>query len=159
MVNPPTPNSPKGWRFNSRSGEPDVKPRQRQARMLELIERAGEVTVDALAADFDVSAETIRRDLASLAENGSVQKVHGGARRMRLHAEGTFDQRMDEAAPEKAEIGRKLAQVITPGDTCFIDTGSTTLACAQALSGTADLTVRFGSRRPWRAAPARPGSI
>lgn len=112
-----------------------------------MIEREDEVTVDALAADFGVSAETVRRDLALLAENGAVQRVHGGARRLRLHAEGTFEQRMNEAAAEKAEIARKLAQVIIPGDTCFIDTGSTTLACAQALSGIGGLTIITNSVR------------
>src|SRR5690606_15540905 len=76
-------------------GNLGLKPKQRQTRVLDIIEREGEVTVDALAADFAVSAETVRRDLAVLAEEGLVQKVHGGARRLRLHAEGTFDERMD----------------------------------------------------------------
>jgi DeoR family glycerol-3-phosphate regulon repressor len=124
-----------------------VKPKQRQARIVELIERDGEVTVDALAADFQVSPETIRRDLARLAESGALQKIHGGARRMRLHAEGTFDERMDEAAAEKAEIARKLARIVTPGATCFIDTGSTTLTCAHALCEIADLTIVTNSVR------------
>jgi DeoR family glycerol-3-phosphate regulon repressor len=124
-----------------------LKPKQRQARVLDVIEREGEVTVDALAADFGVSAETVRRDLALLAESGAVLKVHGGARRMRLYAEGTFDQRMDEAAAEKAEIARKVAKVVAPRDTCFIDTGSTTLACAHALSEIDELTVVTNSVR------------
>lgn len=115
--------------------------------MLEVIEREGEVTVDALAEDFGVSPETVRRDLALLAENGAVQKVHGGARRMRMHAEGTFDQRMGEGAAEKAEIARKLAKFIGPRDTCFIDTGSTTLACAHALCEIEDLTIVTNSVR------------
>lgn len=115
--------------------------------MLEIVEREGEVTVDTLAADFAVSPETVRRDLALLAEEGAVQKVHGGARRMRLHAEGTFDERMDEATVGKAAIARKLEQLVKPGDTCLMDTGSTTLACAHALSATAGLTVVTNSVR------------
>lgn len=124
-----------------------MKPQQRRTRVLDIIEREGEVTVDTLASDFGVSAETIRRDLAVLVEEGSVQKVHGGARRMRLHAEGTFDERMDEAAAGKNEIARKLAQIVKPGDTCLIDTGSTTLACAHALTSTTGLTIVTNSVR------------
>lgn len=124
-----------------------MKPKQRRARILDLIEREGGVTVDSLASDFDVSPETIRRDLARLAEDGAVQKVHGGARRLRMRAEGTFDERMIEAAPEKAEIARKVGQVVASGDTCFIDTGSTTLACAQTLSEIPDLTIVTNSVR------------
>lgn len=130
-----------------RIGDVGLKPRERQARIAELVERDGEVTVDALAESFGVSAETIRRDLAHLAEIGEVQKIHGGARRARLHTEDTFDDRMKEAASEKAEIAQKLVQIIKSGDVCFIDTGSTTLSCAHVLSGTPDLTVVTNSAR------------
>jgi DeoR family glycerol-3-phosphate regulon repressor len=124
-----------------------VKPKARQARIVELIDRDGEVTVDALAESFRVSPETVRRDLALLAESGAVQKIHGGARRARLHAEGTFDERMGEASAEKTAIARKLADLIAAGDTFFIDTGSTTLSCAHALAEIADLTVVTNSVR------------
>lgn len=124
-----------------------MKPRRRQAGIIELVERDGEVTVDGLADEFQVSAETIRRDLALLAETGMLLKVHGGARRVRMIAEGSFDERMNEAAAGKAEIARKLAQIIRPGDAFFIDTGSTTLACAQRLSETPELTVVTNSVR------------
>lgn len=147
MVNGVKPDFSKVGRWRADAGDNGLKPKQRQARVLDVIEREGEVTVDELAADFGVSQETVRRDLALLAENGAVQKVHGGARRMRLQAEGTFDQRMDEAASEKAEIARKLAKVIAPRDTCFIDTGSTTLACAHALSEIEELTIVTNSVR------------
>jgi DeoR family glycerol-3-phosphate regulon repressor len=54
---------------------------------------------------------------------------------------------MDEAAAEKAEIARKLAQVIKTGDICFIDTGSTTLSCAHALCETPGVTAVTNSAR------------
>jgi len=124
-----------------------MKPRQRQSRILEVVARDGEATVDALAVEFDVSAETIRRDLAQLATSGALQKVHGGARRLRLHAEGSFQERMSEDAAAKEIIAQKLAQVIQPGDTLFMDTGTTTLFCAEALAGVAELTVITNSIR------------
>lgn len=124
-----------------------VKPKERQGEILALVERDGATTVDQLAAVFEVSAETIRRDLAQLAETGVLQKVHGGARRLRLQAEGSFDDRMSDQAEGKLRIAAKLRQVVEPGDTCFIDTGTTTLACAQALAQVADLTVITNSAR------------
>jgi DeoR family glycerol-3-phosphate regulon repressor len=124
-----------------------VKPKQRQSKIIDLMARDGEATVEALAAAFDVSAETIRRDLAQLAADGALQKVHGGARRLRLHAEGSFQERMNEDAEAKAAIGRKLAAVIEPGDTLFIDTGTTTLACAAELARVGGLTVITNSLR------------
>ena len=99
------------------------------------------MSVPDLATHFGVSAETIRRDLAHLAETGALQKVHGGARRIRLHVESSFEERMSEQAAEKAIIAQKLRSLISPGDTCFIDTGTTTLACAKALADVQDITV------------------
>jgi len=118
-----------------------VKPGDRQAEILACVERDGEVSVPELAERFRVSAETIRRDLAQLAATGALQKVHGGARRLRLQAEGSFEERMSEQSAEKALIARKLRGLISPGDTVFIDIGTTTLACAKALADVQRLTV------------------
>lgn len=124
-----------------------MRPQDRQSQIIDRVARDGEASVEALALAFDVSVETIRRDLAALAARGALQKVHGGARRMRLHAEGSFDQRMAEAAEAKGAIAAAVAGIVTPGETCFIDTGTTTLACAQALAATPDLTVITNSHR------------
>lgn len=124
-----------------------MKPQQRQSRIMDVVAREGGATVDALAEEFGVSAETIRRDLAHLATSGALQKVHGGARRLRLHAEGSFLERMGEDATAKQVIARKLAALVEPGDTLFIDTGTTTLFCAEALADVERLTVITNSVR------------
>ncbi len=100
-----------------------------------------------LAARFDVSTETIRRDLGTLAERGRVQKVHGGARRSFLIAEPSHGEREVASAEEKLQIGRRLAAGIAPGETLFIDTGSTTLAAAEPLAAVPGLTVITNSCR------------
>ena len=124
-----------------------MKPKQRQSQIAAIIGRDGQVSVDALAARFDVSTETIRRDLGQLAEAGVVQKVHGGAKRPRLQSESSFQQRMTENAEGKRAIAGKLLGVVERGDTLFIDTGSTTLACAEELAPTGGMTVITNSLR------------
>lgn len=111
-----------------------MKPRDRRAMIAELVGHEGRMSVDDLAARFAVSTETIRRDLGQLAEDGVVQKVHGGAKRPRLHAEGSFQERMTEDAEAKRAIALKLHDVLQAGDTIFMDTGSTTLICAEAMA-------------------------
>jgi DeoR family glycerol-3-phosphate regulon repressor len=118
-----------------------MKPEERQQRIRELIRQRGETRVDELAATFAVSAETIRRDLARLARDGVIQKVHGGARPLRVFSEGSRVERAAEGAEAKARIGRRLAEIVEPGETLFMDSGTTTVACAEALSGTDNLTV------------------
>lgn len=124
-----------------------MKPGDRQARILDIVRRDGEVSVESLAALFSVSLETVRRDLQRLASTGALHKVQGGARRIRLTSEGSYGERMVDHAGAKAEIGRKLAAVIEDGDTLFMDTGTTTLACAAALGSRERLTVITNSLR------------
>ncbi|SFB73209.1 DeoR/GlpR family DNA-binding transcription regulator [Tropicimonas isoalkanivorans] len=118
-----------------------MKPKDRQAKILEIVSRTGEVSVETLAGTFDISLETVRRDLESLASTGALHKVRGGARRIKLMTEGSYRERMVEHAEAKAEIGRKLCELVEDGDTIFMDTGTTTLACADALAARSGLTV------------------
>jgi DeoR/GlpR family transcriptional regulator of sugar metabolism len=118
-----------------------MKPTARQARIADKISTDGTATVEALAAVFDVSLETIRRDLGLLARAGLVTKVHGGAARPRLTVEASFQQRMAENAAAKARIAQKLVAAVPPGATLFMDTGSTTLAAAEALAPRGGLRV------------------
>lgn len=125
----------------------DMNPAQRRMQISELIASRGEVSVEALARSFRVSPETIRRDLTRLAAEGMVQKIHGGARRPRMRDEGSYSDRMARDVAAKITIAQKLATVISPGDTIFMDTGSTTLICAEALRATPGLTVITNSLR------------
>lgn len=124
------------------------RPRDRQAQIAELIRRQSAVTVEELAERFRASHETIRRDLGALADAGIVRKVHGGAKLPRARTgEGPFDQRMTENAAAKRVIALKAAALVEPGQTVFIDTGSTTLMCAEALAKIGGLTVITNSTR------------
>lgn len=124
-----------------------MKPHERQSQIEAMIRREGEVSVEALAQRFDVSPETVRRDLGQLAERGRVQKVHGGARRPRLIQEPSHTQRETTATEAKAAIGRRLASALEAGETVFVDTGSTTLAAAESLAGVPNLTIITNSCR------------
>lgn len=124
-----------------------MKPHERQPQIEAIIRRDGEVSVETLAARFDVSTETIRRDLGTLADLGRVEKIHGGARRARLIRESSHDLRETTAIAAKTAIGRRLAQAVQPGETLFIDTGSTTLAAAEPLAAIPGLTIITNSCR------------
>jgi len=124
-----------------------LRPAVRQAKISELVAKRGEATVESLSDAFDTSAETIRRDLTVLAEAGQLRKVHGGARSFEPRGEGEFDARLRRNALAKRQIAEKLADLITPHMTLFLDTGSTTLICAQVLARIKNLTVITNSTR------------
>ena len=121
--------------------EASVKIKLRRAKIVEIIRKKKRATVDELAALLDISRETIRRDLAGLANSGKIQKIHGGATLPRAFGEGSFQQRMSDNAEAKARIAVAASRLFFAGETMFIDTGSTTLYFAEKLSGVSELTI------------------
>lgn len=105
----------------------------RQNEILDLARIEGRVLVENLAQRFDVTLQTIRRDLGELAEQGLLDRVHGGAvpragvvnlgyeSRRRLHAEA------------KAAIAAACAAAIPDNSSLILNLGTTTEAVAQAL--------------------------
>lgn len=124
-----------------------IRPGIRQASIAEFVSKRGEASVDLLAEKFDTSSETIRRDLTVLADAEQVRKVHGGARAIASHGEGDFDARMRRNTLAKHLIAEKMAKLVKPRQTLFIDTGSTTLICAEALAKIKNLTIITNSTR------------
>lgn len=125
----------------------NIKPSIRQARIVELVSQQSAVTVEGLAADFNISPETIRRDLSILADAGQIRKVHGGARAAQLQEEGPFKDRMNKNTLAKRVIAEKVARLVSPRQTIFLDTGSTTLICAEVLARIDGLKVITNSCR------------
>ncbi|AOF93439.1 DeoR/GlpR family DNA-binding transcription regulator [Sinorhizobium sp. RAC02] len=108
--------------------------------------------MDQLAEELTVSRETIRRDLVGLDELGRIQKFHGGAKLRSIAAtemggEGPFAARMAENLPAKRQIAKAAASLLSPGDSLFIDTGTTTVLFAEAIAGLSGLTVITNSIR------------
>ncbi|MGI9311377.1 MAG: DeoR/GlpR family DNA-binding transcription regulator [bacterium] len=118
-----------------------MRPLDRQARIIDFVRREGRVSVDDLATRFRSSPETIRRDLGILSKSGKIHKIHGGAMPPRLFGEGLLKQRMLENVAAKRYIAQQAREIISQGETLFIDTGSTTLYFAEELAGIDDLTV------------------
>lgn len=129
-----------------------MRPHERHEEIIRLVTRRGEVGVDQLAEELGVSRETIRRDLVGLDELGRLQKFHGGAKLRSVAAteiggEGPFAARMAENLAAKRQIAKAAASLLSPGDSLFIDTGTTTVLFAEAVAGLSGLTVITNSTR------------
>ncbi|MGX1490867.1 DeoR/GlpR family DNA-binding transcription regulator [Streptomyces tendae] len=115
---------------------------ERQQAILRLARDGGRVDVLSLAEEFQVTAETIRRDLKALDRAGLVRRVHGGAIPAgRLDFEPDLTERESTAADEKDRIAKAaLAELPTDG-TVILDAGTTVARLAAALPLEASLTV------------------
>ena len=115
---------------------------ERQQRLLRFIEQRQRITVNQIRDEFVVSLATARRDLVTLAEQGKVKRVHGGAIAIRHAApEPPVLQRTAEQADDKSRIGRAAADLIADGETVFLGSGTTVLEVARNLHGRKNLTV------------------
>lgn len=123
-----------------------MRPDARRERIVQIVRERERVTVDALAEVLGTSRETIRRDLTDLAERGRIRKIHGGAtltelRHLGPDIEGPFHARLLENIDAKRAIARRAVRLFEPGETMFVDTGTTTLLFAEELAEASGLTI------------------
>jgi DeoR family transcriptional regulator, glycerol-3-phosphate regulon repressor len=109
----------------------NVSPRQQQ--ILALARQSGSVTVDDLALRFEVTPQTIRKDLNELCDARLLARTHGGAMLSSGVENVAYEARRQLAADEKVIIGRHAAQLIPNNCSLFINIGTTTEEVARAL--------------------------
>ncbi|MED4224370.1 DeoR/GlpR family DNA-binding transcription regulator [Neobacillus cucumis] len=83
-------------------------------------------SLDELVSVFDVSKNTIRRDVQTLVERGDLKKVYGGVSVIHKKLE-SFQDRKTRNQEQKASIVKKAANFVKDGDIIFIDSGTTTI--------------------------------
>mgnify|MGYP000943511380 CR=1 FL=1 len=108
-----------------------MKQAQRHQEILELLSQCGFATTEDLVAHFDVSPQTIRRDLNELAELEKIQRHHGGASLPSFGNTGSGCTWKVAQQEEKSRIAREIACRIPDGASLFINTGSTVEADAE----------------------------
>jgi len=128
-----------------------VPPIDRHDRILALLALSGELSVDGLADELGVSRETVRRDLAYMDAEGKLRRFHGGARAIAaapaMEKEWPFLQRMAQNAAAKRRVAEAAGRLFQAEDSLFIDTGSTTVAFAEALVAVPSLVTITNSPR------------
>jgi DeoR family transcriptional regulator, glycerol-3-phosphate regulon repressor len=113
----------------------------RQTEILDLARSDGRVVVEDLASRFDVTLQTIRRDLTELADAGHLDRVHGGAVPRTGVTNLGYEQRrrMNDAA--KTAIARACAAQIPNNCSIIINLGTSTEAVARELLQHTNITV------------------
>jgi DeoR/GlpR family transcriptional regulator of sugar metabolism len=117
----------------------------RQAEIVDALQDGGFQSVRDLAERFDVTASTIRRDLEQLEAMDLVKRTHGGAIPVK-QSETPHHFKEELHRPEKAAIGRAMAERVLEGQTILLDGGTTTLEVARHLENQR-LTVVTGDLR------------
>jgi DeoR family fructose operon transcriptional repressor len=114
---------------------------ERRQEIALLVRRDGRGDVTELAERFEVTPETIRRDLTDLERRNVLRRVHGGAIPIeRFRAEPAVDEKAASMAAEKQRIAAAALVFVPAHGTVIVDAGTTTLALAKVFPDR-DLTV------------------
>ncbi|MDN3697121.1 MULTISPECIES: DeoR/GlpR family transcriptional regulator [Vibrio] len=110
-----------------------MKAVKRHQEIIELVQTHGFVSTDDLVERFNVSPQTIRRDLNELADDNKLRRNHGGATLASSSENSSYQSRQVSLQPEKEKVAAALVKHIPNCATLFIDIGTTPEAIARAL--------------------------
>lgn len=114
---------------------------ERQAQIVELLSNNGTMKAVDLAELFQVSRETIRRDLIALSETGAIKKMFGSVIPVNDFSVRPVDSRLHDFPEEKLSVCKKALEYLPENGVIFLDTGSTVLCLSSLLRQMSGFTI------------------
>lgn len=111
----------------------------------DLLLESESVSIDKLCEVFEVSKNTIRRDVAELEKQGFINKVYGGVTLTRNNAPEPFALREIKHQAQKKQIAALASVLVDDGDVIYIDSGTTTMHMIPYLAEKKNLTILTAS--------------
>lgn len=115
------------------------------------------VSLDTLCQVFDISKNTVRRDVSELVARTDIRKIYGGVSIQQTSLPPPFVERAAINQEAKMEIGRMAARLVADGDIIYIDSGTTTCNMVDFLQGRQNVTILTNSLDVINRAAANPG--
>lgn len=131
-------------------------PAHRRSALVDFVTERGQVAVGEVAEEFNVSIDTIRRDLDQLDSDGLVIRTHGGAVSKSAAPVGDrrLDLRMRLHTEQKDVIGALAARLVQDDSVVMLNGGTTTLAVMRHLRDKRGLTIATNNLRAPAELPA-----
>lgn len=115
------------------------------------------VSLDTLCQVFDISKNTVRRDVNELVARTDIRKIYGGVSIQQTNLPPPFVERAAMNQEAKVEIGRMAARHVEDGDVIYIDSGTTTCTMVDFLQGRQNVTILTHSLDVINRAATNPG--
>lgn len=117
-------------------------PLERKQEILKIITKDKSVKVNVLSEMFDVTEETIRRDLEKLEKENFVKRTYGGAVVLdNVSEETSFTERAQEHMDEKRHLAKYVSEFIKDGDTIMMDSSTTALEVLRRIDPELSVTI------------------
>jgi DeoR/GlpR family transcriptional regulator of sugar metabolism len=121
---------------------------ERRNEIVKLIDGQGTATNTELMRRFDISIETVRRDLAHLEKQGLIERVYGGAVKKKYRKiEPKYDSREQKNLAEKEAIAKEAIKLIESSSAVYFDIGTTVAAVAERVEENLNITAVTNSLR------------
>lgn len=115
---------------------------ERRNAILAKLSLEGKVIVSELSLEFDVTEETIRRDLEKLDKEGLARKTYGGAvLNHNLNADLPYNVRKRSNVEQKEMIAEKISKMIHDGDYIMLDSSSTAIYVTKYIKNLKNITL------------------
>ena len=122
-----------------------MKVAKREQMIISLLESRGEISVNDLSEMLDISVSTLRKQLASMQESGLVIRTYGGVMSVNRVPDETFDNKMHKNISEKRRISEKARELIVPGTSIALGSGTTVYGLSNLMDDIAHCTVYTNS--------------
>ena len=113
----------------------------RLAKMEEFIREKKSISLDELCEVFDVSKNTVRRDVALICNRSDIHKIYGGVSVQYNRIPPSFTERSSVNTEVKRRIGKFAASMVEDGDVIFVDAGTTTCQMIDFLGDRKNVTI------------------
>lgn len=133
---------------------------ERHEMILDTLRKTSPLAVSGLEKALGVSGATVRRDLRFLENLGKVVRTHGGVLHPD-HARGelSFDRKSRSALKAKLALAEAAVRLVRPGDTAFVDAGSTLLELGKRLLEVTGVSIYTNSVPLLNERPVRDGRL
>lgn len=119
----------------------NVKVAERREQIANQVNGLGYASIEVLAEKYQVSTQTIRRDILALSKENLVTRLHGGAGSVSTLVNISYDARRISMLEEKQRIASAAAALIRPSQSIFMTGGSTMEIVAKELSSLSTLCI------------------
>lgn len=106
-----------------------------------LLEEQNTISINRLCEIFNVSKNTIRRDIVELEKRGTIKKVYGGIMRNQTNIPEPFAAREIKNKAKKKQLAKLAANLVNDNDIIYIDSGTTTMHMVPYLADKKNLTI------------------
>ena len=113
----------------------------RQKKIRQILDEEEKIKIKDLAKKLNVTPETLRKDLAKLESENLIIKEHGYARKQSITVESNVELKTKENNANKKAVALEAFKRIQPGQTVYLDSGSTILTALSALQNRKDITI------------------